>query len=168
MASMIEDSPLSAPVPVSEPLLRLTRDDGFFEFDGDQCRAVGQSLHDRYVSASPFPHAALDNFIDRAILQQVNAEFPQPRPGRFSDAHSLKKTGYTLGMIRSAYIQDLISALNSAPFLDFLETMTGIKGLVGDARQTGGGLHETRRAATFRFMPISTFIRAPSCADGST
>lgn len=148
-----------------EPVLRLTRTDGFFEFDAEQCRAAGKALHDSYVSAQPFPHVALDNFIDRAVLDRVNAEFPQPVTGRFADAYSKAKTGYILGMIRSAFIQDLMNALNSAPFLDFLEQMTGIRGLVGDSRFVGGGLHETRRGghlsihADFNFHPRTKLRR---------
>lgn len=129
----------------STPALTLTRTDGFFEFDRAQCKALGTQLHDQYVSAQPFPHIVIDNFLDVDILRHVVEEFPGRREGRFSDAYSQLKTGYTHGQIRSPYIQDLLSALNSAPMLLFMQNLTGIKGLVSDAHYTGGGLHETAK-----------------------
>jgi Rps23 Pro-64 3,4-dihydroxylase Tpa1-like proline 4-hydroxylase len=131
--------------PVAEPVLDISRADGFFEFDRADSRALGQRFHDRYVNASPYPHIVFDNLISADVLRQVNREFPSQREGRFADSFSMLKTGYRLEQIRSAYINDLLSAFNSPAFLNFLEAMTGIRGLIPDARFTGGGLHETRR-----------------------
>ena len=128
-----------------QPVLRLTRADGFFEFHPEECRSVGQALHRQYAENYPYPHIVLENFIDASILRQVDAEFPTARAGRFADQFSQLKTGYSLEAIRSAYINDLLRAFNSAPFLTFLESLTGIQGLIDDSRFTGGGLHETRR-----------------------
>ncbi|CAM3091017.1 2OG-Fe(II) oxygenase [Sphingomonas antarctica] len=130
---------------VTEPVLHMSDADGFLELDRAQARAAGAALHDVYVNAQPYPHIVLDNFIDPAILQRVHAEFPENKPGRFADGYSQLKTGYTLDAIRSAYIHGLFAALNSAPFLVFLEQLTGIKGLTSDPHFLGGGLHETRR-----------------------
>ncbi|MCT2399687.1 2OG-Fe(II) oxygenase [Novosphingobium mangrovi (ex Huang et al. 2023)] len=148
-----------------KPVLDFKRDDGFFELDRKAAREIGASYAERYRTASPFPHIVLDNFMDREILREVNREFPQSEKGRFSDEFSQLKTGYTLDKIRSAYIQDLFSALNSAAFLNFLEKMTGIQGLVSDPRFVGGGLHETRRGghlsihADFNIHPTSRMRR---------
>ena len=127
------------------PVLAVSRDDGFFEFDKEQCKIAGRALAERYAGADPFPHIVMDNFIESSVLRQVVAEFPTPRKGRFDDAQSQLKTGYNLSTVRSAYINDLLTALNSAAFLGFLEQLTGIKGLISDSRFVGGGLHETRR-----------------------
>ena len=64
MASTIERAAVPDAVAAGAPVLKLAREDGFFEFDGEQCRAVGKALHDGYVSAEPFPHIALDNFLE--------------------------------------------------------------------------------------------------------
>ena len=149
----------------SAPVLPLSRKDGFFEFDRVRARVIGESFAKNYRGGNPFPHIVLDNFIDLEVLREVNRQFPQPEKGRFDDAWSHLKTGYILGQIRSAYIQDLLGALNSAAFLNFLEKMTGIRGLVSDPRFTGGGLHETRRGghlsihADFNFHPITKLRR---------
>ena len=43
------------------------------------------------------------------------------------------------------YTRALIHHLNSAPFLEFLETLTGIEGLIPDPYLAGGGLHKIPR-----------------------
>ena len=148
-----------------DPVLSLQRDDGFFELDRAEAKVLGGQYADRYQNASPFPHIVLDNFVASDILHTVVREFPTPEKGRFDDAFSQLKTDYTHEKIRSAYIQDLLSVLNSAAFLNFLERMTGIKGLISDARFVGGGLHETRRGghlsihADFNLHPIMKLRR---------
>ena len=119
--------------------------DNFVRLDSDECKALGTKLHDQYCSAEPFPHIVLEDFLPRETLRRMLAEFPEPEPGRFADAFSKLKTGYQLDKIKSPYINAVINALNSAPFLDFLVNMTGIQGLMADPYQVGGGLHETRR-----------------------
>ncbi|MPT24852.1 MAG: hypothetical protein E2577_18815, partial [Starkeya sp.] len=75
-----------------KPFLRLDREDGFFEFDKEQCKELGASLHDQYVANTPFPHIVIDNFLDADILRRVAAEFPGREDGRFSDDFSKLKT----------------------------------------------------------------------------
>ncbi len=114
-------------------------------FGEAECLGAGKTLHDEYVGNSPFPHIVIDDFLPQDALRRVVAEFPERAQGQFADAHSNLKTGYQLEKIKSAYITNLINALNSAQFLTFLEEMTGIKGLISDPHQMGGGLHETAR-----------------------
>lgn len=129
----------------TKSLLRLEERQGFLALDRAQCVGVGKELAASYQSAVPFPHAVLESFLAEDLLTRVAAEFPPPAPGRFDDAQSRFKTGYQLDRIESPLINALINALNSHAFLDFLVEMTGIKGLMGDPYQLGGGLHETRR-----------------------
>lgn len=144
----------------SDPMLGLKRTDGFFELDRIDAKTLGAELATRYQTALPFPHIVIDNFVDKDILRKVVSEFPTLRDPHFDDAFSQLKTDYTHEQIRSAYIHDLLNVLNSAAFLNFLERMTGIKGLISDPRFVGGGLHETRRGghlsihADFNFHPI--------------
>lgn len=150
---------------VSLPILSLSRENGFFALDPKECARVGAAHHDNYIINQPFPHMVFDNFLESGIFQQVLQEFPQRETGRYSDSYSRLKTGYTLGQIKSAYIHDLLNALNSAAFLVFLENMTGIRGLIDDAHFAGGGLHETARGghlsihADFNIHPRSHLRR---------
>jgi hypothetical protein len=109
----------------------------------EQCRALGRALHDEYVSNDPFPHIVIDDFLPVDVLRRIVAEFPKRKPPRFDDAQSQLKTGYLMEAIESPFITNVINALNSSQFIEFLEEMTGIKGLVPDPHFVGGGLHET-------------------------
>lgn len=120
------------------------REDTVF-LNTDECVALGKSLNSTYVGNDPYDHIVIENFLPVPLLQRVLAEFPQRAEGKFNDSHSKFKTGYQLDKIESPYITNLIAALNSAPFLRFLEEMTGIEGLIPDPYQLGGGLHETIR-----------------------
>ncbi len=114
-------------------------------FDRAECQRLGDTLHDQYTTNKPFPHIMIENLLSQDLLRRVVAEFPARETGRFNDAHSRLKTGYQMEKIESPLITNLIAALNSSPFLEFLERMTGITGLIPDPHQVGGGLHETAR-----------------------
>ncbi|MEE4212888.1 MAG: 2OG-Fe(II) oxygenase, partial [Parvularcula sp.] len=113
--------------------------------DRDECRALGDALHTEYVTNKPFPHIVIDDFLPKELLRRMLEDFPKREKGRFDDDHSRLKTGYQMEKIKSPLITNMIDALNSSPFLDFLERMTGINGLLTDPHQAGGGLHETAR-----------------------
>ena len=109
----------------------------------EQCRELGKSLHEQYVSNDPYPHIVIDDFLPIEVLRRIVAEFPKRKPPRFDDAQSKLKTGYQMEAIESPFITNVLNALNSSQFLEFLEEMTGIKGLIPDPHFAGGGLHET-------------------------
>ena len=114
-------------------------------FERDECLHLGRELHDSYVRNEPYPHIVIDNFLPANALRQIVDEFPPREKGRFSDSHSNLKTGYQMEKIKSYYITNLLNAFNSSQFLNFLEEMSGIKGLIPDPHFAGGGLHETAR-----------------------
>jgi Rps23 Pro-64 3,4-dihydroxylase Tpa1-like proline 4-hydroxylase len=123
------------------PVLRAT--DSRYGFFDPQAAAVGLKLHEGYSSAEPFPHLILDNFLDEEILERCLGEFP-PRSSsgasydRPQEQGKLEFKPETL----SAPLRSLFYSFNSAPFLRFLENLTGIKGLLPDPFFFGAGLHE--------------------------
>lgn len=101
-------------------------------------------LQERYVSARPFPHIAIDGLFDDDLLRGLLAEFP--RPGeidwvRFDNATE-KKLGYTYRSALGPNLQLFLYQMNSAPVLEFLQALTGIEGLVGDPYYGGAGPHQ--------------------------
>lgn len=126
------------------PVLKTVLQGANVSFDGEQCAAAGAERAERYQNASPFPHIAMDDFIDRALLGRVVAEFPN-RHGQiaFDRDQERHKYQFNPNTIDSAVSRNLLAALNSEPFLKFLTAMTGIKGLIPDPYFSGGGLHET-------------------------
>ena len=133
-------------------------------FDRNECESQGRAFHESYLSANPFPHIVLDEFLPRELLQRVLAEFPQREKGRFADDHSQLKTGYQLEMIKSQFITNLMAAFNSAQFVRFLEELSGIENLIVDPHYSGGGLHETARGG---HLSIHVDFNGPSAVSDS-
>lgn len=127
------------------PILTLGNLSGFRHFDRSECAAVGASLHDKYVSASPFPHIVIDDFIDPELLRDIAANFPA-RDGKtyFDRAQERLKYQYHADESHHAATRNLLAELNGRAFLVFLRHLTGIRGLLSDPYFEGGGLHETR------------------------
>lgn len=102
-------------------------------------------LHDRYVTAEPFPHIAIDGLFDDAVLDDVLRDFPGPRDMQWLqfDNPTEKKLGYFHERSRiSRTIRDFLNEMNSFEMLLWLESLTGIEGLIPDPYFGGGGLHQ--------------------------
>jgi Rps23 Pro-64 3,4-dihydroxylase Tpa1-like proline 4-hydroxylase len=93
-----------------------------------------------YRRAEPFPHIVLDGLFADALLDQAVAELP---------AASAKWTTYNTVNESKQVCSDaslfgptaeiIVHALNSAPFLRFLERLTGITGLIPDPHLHAAG-----------------------------
>lgn len=113
-----------------------------------ELRADPQNLRNAYGSASPFPHIVLENLFPDGVLQRVVSDFPKPDDpawGRFDNVHEKKLGNYRRLLDTSESIQGFLTALNSAEMLEFLETLTGIDGLIPDPYFGGGALHQIVR-----------------------
>jgi 2OG-Fe(II) oxygenase superfamily len=103
----------------------------------------GAELHQRYITAKPFPHIVLDDFLDEETASLCLSEFPQ-RPSsirEYARNQENKKFEYNPETL-SPPLRSLFYAFNSAPFIEFLQNLTGIEGLIPDPYFAGGGLHE--------------------------
>lgn len=96
-----------------------------------------------YQSASPFAHAVVDDMFDESILTQIideydaNSETWKEFDSKYEKKQQLNRD-INLGPVTRAFIHNL----NSEPFLEFLEKLTGIDGLIPDPYLVGGGLHK--------------------------
>jgi len=113
-------------------------------FDEQECITAGENLHAGYVSAAPFPHAVMDNFLPAEVLRPLLAEFPD-RAGKdhFDRDQERLKYQFSPSEVASEGLRALLDQLNSLAFVRFLEKLSGIRGLIPDPHYTGGGLHET-------------------------
>lgn len=116
-------------------------------FNTSKLEKLAKSLATQYKEAKPFPHIAIDNFMDPEPLERVLAEFPSPDVKIWREYEN-----YFEGKLEaqgeekvSDFTSQLLYQFNSAPFLYFLETLTGIKNLLPDPYFTGGGLHQLKR-----------------------
>jgi len=115
------------------------------QFDAKALKEKGLDLRDSYVNADPFPHIVIDDFLPASILDLCLEQFPaspDPDSMSFDRAQERYKTSFNpdhlAGPVRSFFY-----SLNSRPFVQFLENMTGIKGLIPDPFFLGGGFHQT-------------------------
>jgi Rps23 Pro-64 3,4-dihydroxylase Tpa1-like proline 4-hydroxylase len=119
-----------------------------FYFDPEQLRELAISRRDLYDSASPFPHAIIDDFLPEPLIDQVLAEFPTAEAIRWNlytaQGNTLKLATEHEELMGDSTRQ-LIAQLNSGTFVSFLEELTGITGLVADCFLLGGGLHLIER-----------------------
>ena len=103
------------------------------------------SLRAKYASAAPFPHIVLDRLLDADVLESILRDFPDPRSMQWMqfDNPQEKKLGYSHERSRlSKAVRDFLNDLNSFETLLWLETLTGIEGLIPDPYFGGGGLHQ--------------------------
>ena len=101
----------------------------------------------QYQDNKPFPHIGIDKFFDDNIIRNLVADYPGEFDASwnrtFLDAGAYEEQKLGLDRMEDLppSIQSFINALNSKPFLEFLERLTGIDGLIPDPYLYGGGLH---------------------------
>jgi hypothetical protein len=117
---------------------------GFF-FERKALRELGLAMRKAYRAARPYPHAVLDGLLGDAIARALAAAFPPAdHPGWMRRDHreqaarlgQLQRTGFANVDPR---IRHLLNELIGMAFLDFLEALTGIEGLIGDPHFRGAG-----------------------------
>ncbi|HVE40521.1 MAG TPA: 2OG-Fe(II) oxygenase [Planctomycetota bacterium] len=100
-----------------------------------------------YVSADPFPHTVIEDFLPGPVADRLLEEFPDPNKidwKRQENPRSKKLSTEVLDGV-NAFTYQLLHHFNSPSTLKFLERLTGIKGLVPDPYFVGGGLHQIER-----------------------
>lgn len=100
-----------------------------------------------YAAAKPFPHIVLDSLGREEAIRAALEAFPAPEDDRWFDTSGpegtvqLKQTMWDSRKIPEPLCRVLLE-MNSGPFVDFLEDLTGIEGLVPDPHYFGAGLHQ--------------------------
>ena len=109
---------------------------------------LANKLANSYQTNKPFPSIYIDDFFDEDFLTEVLKEFPNvdqikdkiyyanPNEDKYAT-----KGEYTFG----DQTKKLVHFLNSQPFLEFLQKITGIEEtLIPDPYFEGGGFHEIK------------------------
>ena len=118
-----------------------------FRFERDALLALADAKREGYATAHPYPHTVMDDFLPEAVLDDVLAEFPNPKEVELQtfDSPTERKLASKDDSVMGPATRRLLAELNSSAFLDFLERLTGIDGLVPDPHFVGGGLHQIVR-----------------------
>lgn len=92
-----------------------------------------------YRRAKPFPHVVLDGLLGEDLLDQAITELPTvARWAQYDSANERKVVCSDVNAFGPA-AETLVHALNSAPFVRFLERLTGIQGLIPDPHLHAAG-----------------------------
>lgn len=122
-----------------------------FVFDTDELEKLALIHQSNYAEAVPFKHIVLDDFLPKLYAETALRHFPDPSSEVWFDwrgretVHQSRKqgVGHASRMTKlSPYIQNILQAFNSYPFLNFLEKLTGISKILPDPYFYGGGLHQ--------------------------
>jgi Rps23 Pro-64 3,4-dihydroxylase Tpa1-like proline 4-hydroxylase len=99
-----------------------------------------------YRDNQPYPHILLDNFFDQELIGKLIDAYPTSSSSNWKRASfDPQYEDQKLSMDRidalPIRIRSIILALGTPLFLNFLERLTGIDGLIPDPYLVGGGLH---------------------------
>ena len=107
-------------------------------------RQVGRDLSETYQSATPFPHIVIDDFLPAAVLESCLRNFPREAGDSartFDRDQERYKTQFNPDEMEDT-TRGLFYSFNSKPFIQVLENITGIRGLIPDPYFLGAGFHE--------------------------
>lgn len=109
----------------------------------EKLHKLAEAEAENYKNAAPFAHGVYDDVFAPALLDKVIDEFEEGEKKWMEfDSKYEKKLQMNRDVNLEPVTRALIHNLNSEPFLEFLEVLTGIKGLIPDPYLAGGGLHK--------------------------
>lgn len=120
----------------------------WFFFDRNKLVALAEKNAAAYRAAEPFPSIAIDQFLPTEIAECIRDEFPTPdfagfrQPDNAFQKNKLGRAQDSFFEGLSPFIRHMLNEFNSLAFIDFLEALTGIKGLIPDPHFKGGALHQ--------------------------
>lgn len=120
-------------------------DPRFGFFDALALREKGKELSEQYAAAEPFPHIVIDDFCSPEMLDACIAFFPKqpdPKSTTFDRDQERYKSSFNPDYLPDQ-LRSFFYSFNSRPFVQFLENLTGIEGLIPDPLFAGGGFHQT-------------------------
>ena len=119
-----------------------------YVFDLDTLARRVRESSDAFRAAEPYPHAVFDHFLREPAAREIARVFPGPHDAVAWDQYAAPGLEVKLGCSREEKLPEpirrAIHDLNSGPFIDFLEQLSGIDHLLPDPHLAGGGIHLSR------------------------
>jgi Rps23 Pro-64 3,4-dihydroxylase Tpa1-like proline 4-hydroxylase len=113
-----------------------------------------------YQNADPFAHMVIDDFLSPEVVGVLAPLFPPPeiKPGQgdrsadMADGMPAQFRKRWISRERSVNLafRRLYWELNSGPFIELLERMSGIDNILPDPHLFGGGIHQTEAGGFLR------------------
>ena len=113
----------------------------------DYLNKLANEYCEAYSRAKPFPHIVIDNFLPVSLLENILTEFPKVNSIDWQkfDYTSERKLASKDELQMGETTRFLMYQLNSSVFINFLEKLTGIDGIIPDPHFEGAGLHQIER-----------------------
>lgn len=125
----------------------------FLNGDYQNLSEVAAKYRAAYVSGDPFPNIYFNDFFNPDMLDRVLAEFPDLSKQdviKYDNPREKKLNGKGENPF-GPETKLFMHFLNSQPFLEFIQQLTGIKEvLLGDPYFIGGGLHEIKKGGLLK------------------
>ena len=116
-----------------------------------------------YQRAAPFAHAVFDDFLPQEVAGRIADEFPDADCSsfRFYPFPFLKQSGLQDKNFAGVtpFLRHILNEFNGKVFLEFLQRLTGIEGLIADPHFSGGAVHQILPGESFQYTRISTGTR---------
>jgi Rps23 Pro-64 3,4-dihydroxylase Tpa1-like proline 4-hydroxylase len=102
-----------------------------------------------FQSKKPFRYTIIENFFHEEYVERIYNSYPTITNGAWDGTtyidqkNKFQKNTFPDGSL----FNEVFTELNSPAFLEWLEKVTGIDGLLGDEELFGGGLHQSIRGA---------------------
>lgn len=110
-------------------------------------KTLAEKFKNSYASATPYPSISFKDFFDKDMLDGVLSEFEDLDKGatlKYETPNEIKLASKGESRFGDKTKQ-FVHYLNSEPFLEFLQVLTGIEEtLVPDPFFEGGGFHQTK------------------------
>jgi hypothetical protein len=115
--------------------------------DYDRLESRTSSFYEEYISAAPWPHLVIDNFLEPDTARKISAAFPPIGKMKARLARLLEARSYDARIEdEDRSIVEVFDALHSERFTKFVESVTGVSNLDPDRarilpiRRDSGGL----------------------------
>ena len=121
---------------------------------------LANNLRTQFLSAKPYPHIIIDNFLSEFLLDNVLEEIKNHQDWfhnttEWVNEHEINKFYYPNHDTTAQEIKNklpitnlLMEYLNSKEFLIFLQSLTGIDNLFRDPYLIGGGIHKIKKGGS--------------------
>ncbi len=118
-----------------------------FQINADYLKDIALKYREAYSQAKPFPHIIIDDFLPETFLENILDEFPEVGSVDWQKFNNTaeKKLASKDELQMGEMTRLLLYQFNSSVFINFLESLTGIDGIIPDPHFEGGGLHQIER-----------------------
>ena len=134
------------PTTVPAPSMGMGMEELLSDDFANRLLSLAKDNAEKYASASPFPHIYFDDFLPAHVAEAALRAFPEPKQVKWSefDSPNERKLAFDIVERLPTAVRDVLYFMNSRPMLEFLESLTGIQGVIPDPYYVGGGLHQIK------------------------